>query len=268
MKHQLFKVVPVIATAMLPFQSASAHVNYYDLFNNVTTQVTSTATSTTYSGGDVLKGNFGWGDATDVDWGDSHMGSWIRFSVSQPAGVWVSINVASDGINQYVNNDPNNPSRLGDLKPGFSLYRGLVPDEAHDGATAGFQPGDPQFGKEGAWRALADTTMGNDNGDVATIEYLAHAGSVNGSAASVSLLNFFLTPGDYTLAIGGSCYDQNQCVGAFNIFDPNADETARGYKVSVTVSSVAPVPLPAAAWLMISGLIGVLGLNKRRLPAA
>lgn len=267
MKHQVFKVLPVVAVTMLPFQSASAHVNYYDLFNNPTTQISNTATGTTYSGGDILKGNFGWADATDVDWGDSHLGAWIKFTINQPSGAWVSVNVASDGISQFVNNDPNNPSRLGDLKPGFSLYRGLVPDEAHDGATAGLQPSDPQYGKEGAWQALANTTMGNDDGATSILEYLAHAGTINGAASSVSLNNFFLTPGDYTLAIGGSCYDQNQCVGAFNIFDPNADETARGYTVSINVSSVAPVPLPAAAWLMMTGLFGVLGFKKRRQPA-
>lgn len=264
MKHRFFKVLPAITIGMLPYQSASAHVNYYDLFNNAATQVISTATSTTYSGGDIVKSSFGWADATDADWGDSHMGSWVNFNISQAAGAWVSINVAADGINQYINGDPNNPSRLGNLNPGFSLYRGLVPHDAHDGATAGLQPSDPQYGKEGAWQALANTTMGNDDGDINTLEYLTHVGTVNGSASSVQLDGFFLTPGNYSLAIGGTCYDQNQCVGAFNIFHPDAEEIARGYNISVTVSSVAPVPLPAAAWLMMSGVIGILGFGKRR----
>lgn len=264
MKHPLIKIAPVILAAMAPINGASAHVIYYDLFNNTTTQITHSATSTSYSGGDIVAGNYGWADATDIDWGDSHKASWIKFDIANTNGAWVSINVAGDGINQYTNNDPNNPSRLGNLKPGFSLYQGQVPYLSHDEATVGLSA---QAGKEGAWQALSDTTMGNDDGDINTIQLLAYAGSRNSAASSVSLGNIFLGQGSYSLAIGGTCYDQNLCVGAFSPNHPDAEEIARGYTVNISVSSTAPaaVPLPAAAWLMMSGLFGVLGLKKRKL---
>lgn len=38
--------------------------------------------------------------------------------------------------------------------------------------------------------------------------------------------------------------------------------------MGVVVSGIAPVPLPAAAWLMISGLAGVAAVARRRRPAS
>lgn len=259
MKQLLISTLLVSAAAMSPVQQASAHVSYYDLFNNPATSIVSGAGITQYGGGDVVAGNYGWADAADADWGDSHKGSWVKFDITDAAGALVNITVAGDGINQYYNNNPNDVLvRVGDLTPGFSLYSGLVPDEAHDDATFGFLPTDPQYGKEGAWQALADTTMGNDNGELNTIHYINHAGVVDGLSTSVSLNNIFLAQGTYSLVIGGTCYLRADC-GAFNKF--TADDTARGYTINIGVSAV---PLPTATWLMLSGIFGMLAVRKRK----
>lgn len=239
--------------ASIPFQQARAHVSYYDLFNGPTTIVDTTGSVTTYSGVGITSGNFGWADATDFDWGDSHAGSWVNFDITDPNGAYVNITVSGDGVDRYLNDNPNERLiKVGDLTPGFSLYNGLVPDEAHDEAS--LVPG-----KEGAWRALANTTMGNDYGEFNTIVYVAHAGERD-SLATTQSLSAFLTQGSYSLAIGGTCYLRESC-GAFDPF--SADLIARGYNITVSVGPTAPVPLPAAAWLMLSGLLGVFNLRKR-----
>ncbi len=51
----------------------------------------------------------------------------------------------------------------------------------------------------------------------------------------------------------------NQAEVALGIHDP-----AVGWKALISVQDVAPVPLPAAAWLFGSALIGLLGLGRRR----
>ncbi len=255
MKQMLLGVLSIGATTLLPLQQAEAHVAYYNLFSNPTTVITAAGATTTYAGSSIVSGNYGWADATDADWGDSHKASWISFDITNPGGALVNISVAGDGITEYSTVYQGVALRMGDLTPAFSLYKGLVPDESHDAATYGV--GSQDYSKEGAWQALADTTMGNDLGEINTIQYLAHAGVVDGLATSVSLSGFFLGQGSYSLTIGGTCYLRTAC-GAFDPY--NADDTARGYNVSMSVTSV---PLPAAAWLLLTGLVGMLGLKKR-----
>lgn len=241
--------------ALIPFQHAQAHISYYDLFNGPGTVVSTSGSTTTYSGSGITSGNYGWADATDFDWGDSHAGSWVNFDITDPNGSYVNISVSGDGIYKYLNNNPSQRLiRKGDLTPGFSLYRGLVPFEAHDETVQ-------VSGKEGAWRALGNTTLGNDFGQVNTIFYVAHAGERD-SLDTTQSLSQFLTPGSYSLAIGGTCYLRESC-GALNPF--TADLADRGYNITISVGAqAAPVPLPAAVWLMLTGLLGISGFGKRR----
>lgn len=246
MNKKILTITTIGFAGLMSMQEAAAHVLYYDIINNPATTITTHGAVTTYQGGDIVSGNFGWADASDFSWGDSHNGSWISFEISDPAGSFIDLTVASDGINEFFNGS-SVPTRKGDLNPGFTLYKGLVPDESHDLYSP--VPG----GKEGAWRSLTDMTMGNEAGETTSINYLAHAGEVDGSASSVSLLNYFLDPGDYTVSIGGACYS----CGAADPFP--SDTVSRGYLAELTVS---PVPVPAALWLLGSGLVCLLGMKK------
>ncbi|AEF99893.1 VPLPA-CTERM sorting domain-containing protein [Methylomonas methanica] len=238
----------------IPFQHAQAHVSYYDIFNGPST-VSTSGSITTYSGSNITAGNYGWADATDFDWGDSHVGSWVKFNVTDPNGSYVNIRVSGDGIDRHINDDPSQRLiRKGDLTPGFSLYSGVVPDEAYDETT--LVPG-----KEGAWRALGNTSMGNDFGEFNTINYISHAGEPD-SLETTQSLSQFLAQGSYSLVIGGTCYLRENC-GALQSF--GADLIVRGYNIEVSISPTAPVPLPAAAWFMLTGLLGVFNLRKRRI---
>lgn len=241
---------------MTPAEHAHAHIDYYDIFNGPSIKSVLGST-TTYSGSSVVAGNFGWADAADFDWGDSHVGSWVKFNVIDPNGSFVNITVSGDGFDRYLNDDPSQRLiRSGDLTPGISLYRGVLPDEAYDELTL-------VAGKEGAWRALGNTSMENDYGEFGSIVYLAHAGEAD-SLQTTQSLGRFLEQGSYTLAIGGTCYLRDAC-GALQAF--GADVVSRGYDIAISVSPTAPVPLPAAAWLMLTGLLGGLkagGFAKRR----
>jgi hypothetical protein len=283
-------------TALFAAQDASAHISYTNLQTNTfmhTTTVNPDGSSTYYNDYLTVMSNGGWADATDADQGNSHnVLSWSKFQISNPGGALVNLSVVGDSSNRYYSNGTYNTTGVGSLAsvggftPAFTLYGGLLPNASHDDSVLHLNDG-----KEGAVQALADTTMGNgigdvydydangnpvllfsDPGTVGTIDYLAHAGSVDGGTTSASLPDYYLVPGWYTLVIGGSCYTcQIPDVEDYDLTDPaqaalfdqreiDAYDT-RGFSASLTVTSV---PVPAATWMMGSGLLGLLGFSRRK----
>jgi len=238
--------------ALAPTQQASAHVVYIDLMSGVPSgspvNVTRAGDSTTYSAPFLyfVQTNYGWANAASPNWGDSHLGTWTEFTITGSAAyVDLSVFRADPTAIPSIYNGVD----AGTLTPAFTLYSGLVPEESHDDATAGLPA---QQGKLGAWNALGNTTMGNEAGDIGTIYYLAHAGQGN-TTASASLYHILLQPGVYTVALGGACDTCPQ--GGQNIV-----EEAFGTSLTVT-----PVPVPAAIYLFGSGVIGLVGLARRKM---
>lgn len=301
MNHKnLLLTAGLFLIAMLANREALAHISYVNLQTNTFMHTTTVNPdgSTTYNNNYMtVQSNGGWADATDADWGNSHdIVSWSKFQITNPGGALVDLSVIGDSSNRYYSNGSYNTEGIGSLRsvggmtPAFSLFSGLLPNSSHDDSV--IHAGD---GKEGAFQALADTTMGNGIGDiwgydefgnevlissnpgtVGTIDYLTHAGSVDGGATSISLSDYYLAPGWYTLVIGGSCYlCQVPDLEDYDLNDPAQealflarDEDAyikRGFGVSL---NIAPVPVPAAAWLMSSGLIGLVSLGKRKAKQA
>jgi hypothetical protein len=250
MKQLLLAAAVAGMIVLAPMQQASAHVDYLDLTSDPSVTITNSADSTTYSAPFLFftQTNYGWANAASPNWGDSHEGAWTKFEITGSAA-YVDLSVfradptAIPDI--YAGVD------AGTLMPAFTLYSGVVPDESHDAATAGLPA---QLGKNGAWNALGDTTMGNDAGDIGTIHYIAHAGQGN-TTASASLFHILLDPGIYTVALGGACDTCPQ--GGLNIVE-------EAFGTSLTV---APVPLPAAVYLFGSGVIGLVGLARRKVNA-
>jgi hypothetical protein len=260
MNKLLVAVTAAGLIALAPTQQASAHVIYEDLITNPNVVITSSANSTTYSTPwlGFVQSNFGWFDAADADWGDSHAGAWTKFEITGSAA-YIDLSV-------FRANPDDIPEELADvstndLRPAFTLYEGVLPHASHDEETAALPDQYPlQVGKEGAWNALGDTTMRNEAGEDGTILYLTHAGQGN-TTASASLNQYFLAPGIYTVALGGTCDNPVTCsqVGGGPSFNP------RAYGTSLTVT---PVPLPAAIYLFGSGVIGLVGLARRKLSGA
>ncbi len=247
---QLFIAVVFAVGAMTWAGNAMAHVDYS--FINA-------------AGGSAslpMK-RFGWIDGTDANLGDSHQVSFFAFQLNGDS----LVNITMTGANE-----------LG-LNPAFTLYRGLLPGQAHD--DTGFDPLNPvdsvtflpiqspvddgvttdAFGRvspfrdtvnntyEGQFNALGTWSMATDSSVWGVIEYLTHK---NDTAGNESLLGYFLPAGSYTIVAGGAaCNDAGAgCTGPF---------------INGTVSvNASPVPVPAALYLFGTGLIGLAGLARRR----
>jgi len=241
---------------------ALAHISYSN--RNFGTLIIGTDVSNNTQ---TISSGFGWADATDTDWGDSHRGRFFRFTLSEAGNVQI--------IAQR--ND-----LMGTFLPAFSLFSGLAQGSpealAHDSSTLSVasRPG----GTEGSFRSLTDWSIGNDPtyntaGDptsgvlyaarLAYFTYIGHAAdgtSANfGNAAGIvgdGTADGFVTAtfsglvaGDYSLFVGGANYSLQATEG------PTTFPT---YGANVTVGLV---PEPSTSFLLLGGA-AFLGLLRRR----
>ncbi len=257
---------------------ALAHVGYSGrdfgtlMYNSDGSGKTVTIATQTISSG------FGWADATDTDWGDSHRGRFFRFTLSEAGDVQIT-------AQRY--------DLLGTFLPAFSLYSGLgqlSPEQGgHDSAT--FSINNRPVGTEGSLRALGNWSIGNDpvyndatynNGTLvsagsrssgilyasrlAYFTYIGNAADGNsanyGTAAGIfgdGTADGYLTAtftglaaGNYSLWVGGANY------GLQSI--ETGPSTFPTYGVTV---SAALVPEPSTGSLILSG-VALLALLRRR----
>ncbi|MFO1318642.1 MAG: PEP-CTERM sorting domain-containing protein [Burkholderiales bacterium] len=261
--------VTLAVLALGASQAAQAHISYTG--RNLGS-FSGLAAGTTTLANQAATGNFGWADATDADYGDSHKSRAFRFSLANEAVVTITVASKADAT----------PASLGGLLPGFSVYRGLVhlsPAPAdYDFAAvtaaylaASFPNGSGGTTQEGAWNALGDWKVGNDAGTTfADLTSLAFRGyAVDGSAANFGNApgvvgdgtadgqvtgTFRLAAGDYSLFVGGADY------AAQDLANPNV---ASAYGMRVTLA-VAAVPEPETIALFAAGLAFVGAARARR----
>ena len=241
---------------------AAAHVSYVDLSNPV------------MSPGGVNGGsfsNYGWYEGTTATLGDSHSlagGDFFKFTLTQASNVSISF---------------SDTTHSGILNPAFSLYNGFFSDEAHDDTTVdplnpvhfvstptphGVKDASPvdngvttdwqghvsafrdtaNVTYKGQFDALHSWSMANEGGDWSVAEYITHAGPTGGN--SVSLTNYYLPAGFYTIAAAGGT--------AFN-----NDTNVTGLAGTVAFSA-SPVPLPATVWLFGSVVAGFAASRRKR----
>ena len=228
--------------------------------------------------GQTASSLFGWADATDTDWGDSHRVRGLRFSLLGNAIVSITIERASSTSSAFL--------------PGFSVYRGL----AHNGAGIKL---DHDFGAiskanrpsttEGSFRALSDWSIGNDpiyyiDGDTesgiktpasmssftfmgyavdgtsdnfgSTLGIIGDGGTADGQITGI----FNLAAGDYSIFVGGADYASQPVVTVPEYGPaPAPNPTYSTYAFNAILS----VPEPSTGMLILGGL-SLLGLIRRR----
>jgi len=230
---------------------ALAHVHYHDL---------------TLDGPAVTQAmtGHGWAFATDVPgvnpvdidgtnrWlGDSHLMTFYKFNLASATRVTITLT-----------------SNSADLDPAFSLYRGLMPAEAHDAAagdpavwnpTSGPHPTDPvsewDFAKngqrDGQFNPFGDWSMANElsPSSWAKINYVAHKNdnTVQGSGQSETL-TMNLQPGNYTVVAAGATMDDllpvaNQAT--LTLKTAAAPATPTPAPATPTPAPATPTPAPA-----------------------
>ena len=250
---------------------ALAHISYTDrnfstlMYNPDGSGKTVTIATQTISSG------FGWADATDTDWGDSHRGRFFRFTLSGTGDVQITTqrNLLGTGT-------------TGTLLPALSLYSGLgqlSPEQGgHD--SADFSIANRPVGTEGSISALGNWSIGNDPtyntaGDptsgilytsrLAYFTYIGNAAdgtSVNygtvpgifgdGSADGyVTAIFNGLVAGEYSLWVGGANYALQSTETGPTTFP------TYGVTVSATL-----VPEPSTGSLILSGA-AILTLFRR-----
>lgn len=143
----------------------------------------------------------------------------------------------------------------------------------------------------GVYRADGDFTMGNNGGLVSGVTYqgISVGDGHNGDVIDNSVTwSGTLGPGAYSMVIGGSNLDDlaalftevqngtpigcteisSSCNGtAYSAAYANL-RLARNMFISMTVDgNVSPVPVPAAVYLFGTGIVGLVGLARRRMKA-
>ncbi len=225
-------ILAVVSTALLPLNSALAHIGYGG--RNLGTWSKSGGSwsvaagyNGTYSSEDGsvtinvtnIKSDFGWADATDSDWGDSHKGRWFKFTVNEAGTFRITVlgggTSSGNGTFPYV--EGNDPRFL----PGFTVYKNLALPSTHDGAvlSIGIRRG-LDHATEGSLDALGDFFIANDSNQIGQLEFVGYAvdGAADnfgdtiglegdGTADGTVTKTFSLQPGTYSVFVGGANYN-------------------------------------------------------------
>lgn len=243
--------------------SAFAHISYTNRNFNVNPANPLAIGSPTPSTivGQTVSSSFGWADATDADWGDTHRARVFRFTLDAAATVTISASrndlVAQTGV-------------AGVFLPAFSLFSGLSHTSsplAHDssalsrkwltdtfGTSAG--TGLNGSGKEGSLNALGNWSIGNSVSDSVIAEtdtlrsfvYIGHA-SDNNSDGFVTATFTDLVAGDYSLFVGGNNYDAQTI---------ELGPTFPTYGIEVSVHAI---PEPGTLVMLGAGLLALAGFT-------
>jgi hypothetical protein len=224
----------------------------------------------------TLSSSFGWADATDSDWGDSHRGRFFRFTLTSTTTV---------SITAQRNTNAAATGATGVLLPGISLFSGLgtlTPEQpGHDASalSVASRPGTT----EGSFRSLADWSLGNDptyntaGNPLSGILYPARLANftfvgyaVDGTSANfgsesgivgdgvadgfVNASFADLPAGDYSVFVGGANY-------AAQLTEPGPTSFPT-YGVTI---SIAAIPEPATYTLVMGAAAhGAMFVRRRK----
>jgi len=254
----MFRSAFIAAAAALACLPALSHVSYTGRDFGTLTGLEDLSVSITNQ---AVSGNFGWADAADADWGDSHKARWFTFTLSRDALVTLTASANASAT----------ATSIGGLQPGFSVYKGIAPTStdpltpgvsylSYDTSTAStaYKASLP-FAVEGVWNALGDFKIGNDAGVLGDLVHVGHSadglGALgDGSADGLTSATFRLAAGTYSIVIGGNVYD------AQNAGVPG---NTGNFGLSATLS-VSAVPEPSSVGLALAGALALSWTARRR----
>ena len=273
---------------------ALAHISYSN--RNFGTLIISADVSNTTQ---TISSGFGWADATDADWGDSHRVKVFRFTLANPLAADQSVRITAE--RNLLGTGPNDT-----FLPAFSLFSGLAQRAnnegvqqgatfrtealAHDGAALSIQSLVNQFGngngsglggsgKEGSFRSLGNWSIGNDptyvtagnpatgnliDARLASFTYIGHAadGTSTNYGSAAGIFGDGNVDGYLTATFTGlAAGDYSLFVGGANYaLQTTEASTLPTYGVNVTVGLV---PEPSTGSLLLGGA-ALLTLLRRR----
>lgn len=225
---KILTLLAVSTAAFTPLQNASAHIGYsgrnlgaWSEGGGVWSVV---GNSGTLANGSVvisllnIASDFGWADATDSDYGDSHKGRWFSFSLNNPGKFSLSILGGGTNSNTQAGTNPYDTNLGPQFLPGFTLYRGLAVASAHDSSVVSVAwRANRSAASEGSLNTLGSFSIGNDSNEIGELVYVGHAvdGTTthfgfatgiqgDGVAEGTVTQNFDLTAGSYSVFVGGA----------------------------------------------------------------
>ena len=234
-------ILAVTTAALLTINSALAHIGYtgrnLGTWNLSSGNWSATGNSGNLSNGTVtinvtnISSDFGWADATDSDWGDSHKGRWFSVTINT-AGTF-QISVIGGGTNTGTNAGVYPYVSGTRFLPGFTIFKNLALASTHDGAniSINWRQG-LTHATEGSLNVLGNFSIGNDADQIGELVYVGHAvdGTSSNYGAGAGILGdgnadgsvsgtFTLEPGTYSVFVGGANYSGQN---AYNVGTTNA----------------------------------------------
>lgn len=181
---------------------------------------------------------------TDIDlFGDINKGSFFEFTAGGVTAL-VSTSITTElGTIEFITSNVSSPGGL------TSVTQTLAATEQVFFTSAGSSPVSSNTGFSGIMGNVIPTALDFNLVDLnPTADYLFSDPNVLFSGNNI-------TTSDLTGLVGG--------VNIFNFFGGATDNSSI-FAFNATSLSVNPVPIPASVWLFCSGLIGLIGIAKRR----
>lgn len=268
------KILILLGAAFAAFtsmQTASAHIGYTGRNLGAWSESggvwTATGNSGSLNNGFVvitltnIASDFGWADATDSDYGDSHKGRWFSFTLSNPGTFSLSIQGGGTNSGTLAGVYPFDSNVGAQFLPAYTIYRGLAVSAAHDGSDASITwRATRSVGSEGALNTLGDFSIGNDAGEIGELVYVGHA--VDGSSANFGSAPGIIGDGNADGSVNGTF---SLSAGSYSVFVGGANYNGvdlGNYGVSVTFGAV-PEPSTYVLTGLIIALFALLNLRGK-----
>ncbi|MEI8292645.1 MAG: hypothetical protein WCG66_01505 [bacterium] len=268
---KFLSILAAVLAALPLVQNASAHISYTGRNLGTWSESGGSWSVTGYSGSltNALVGitltniasDFGWADATDSDYGDSHKGRWFTFTLNNPGTF--SLTILGGGTNSGTQAGvyPFDSHLGAQFLPAYTIYRGLAVGSAHDASDVSIAwRAQRSAGSEGSLNTLGSFSIGNDTGELGELVYVGH--TADGTSANYGSAPGIQGDGNADGFVAGTFA---LSAGAYSVFVGGANSNGvdlGNYGASVTFGAV-PEPSPFALLGAVAVLLAALKLWRK-----